>query len=116
MRKINIEDLKRDVLGLFKRFPLALAFLAMLTIWSLLNIWDKVYVTGTYRMHDHTTGWFTINEIQQGTIFYYMSIAIVLSICLRAKKRKRLGLYMTSIALPFTAFRTSHLVKNGMTV
>lgn len=83
MKKINLEDLRKASIDLLKRFPIALAFLAMLTIWCLLFIWDKVYVTGSYRVEERAAEWITVSEIQQGTIFYYLSIAIVLSIVLR---------------------------------
>lgn len=83
MRKINLEELKKASLDLAKRFPVALAFLAMLTIWSLLNIWDRVYVIGSFRLEKHVQEWFTVTGIQQGTVFYYLSIATILSIVLQ---------------------------------
>ncbi len=95
MKRLNIEDLKKAALGLLKRFPMALMFLAMLTLWSVLNIWDKVYVEGSFRMEEHPVEWITVNGVQQGTVFYYLSIAIVLSIVLQfwgeeVKNRKRM--------------------------
>lgn len=92
MKKINIEDLKKASIGLLKRFPVALAFLAMLTVWFLLNIWDKVDVSIPARWAEqdvewitieHDASWITMNEIQHGTIYYYLSIAIILSVVLR---------------------------------
>lgn len=82
MKKINLEDISRASRALVQRFPVALAFLCLLTIWTLLHVWDKVY-TFSEHLEPEEGVWFKLTEIQNGTIFYYLSIGTVLSLVLR---------------------------------
>lgn len=82
MRKINLDDIRRSSRELVLRFPVAIAFLSLLTIWTLLHVWDKVYTFSEY-LDPEEGVWFKLTEIQNGTIFYYLSIGIVLSLVLR---------------------------------
>lgn len=82
MKKINIDDIRKASRALIQRFPVALAFLSLLTIWTLLHVWDKVYTFSEYI--DPKEGvWFKLSDIQNGTIYYYLSIGTVLSLVLR---------------------------------
>lgn len=81
MKKINLEDIRRDSRELILRFPCALAFLCLLTLWTLLHQWDLVCVLAEYSKPKEGV-WFNLSDIQNGTIFYYLSIGIVLSLVL----------------------------------
>ena len=61
---------------------MAIAFLSLLTIWTLLHVWDKVYTFSEY-FEPKEGVWFKLSDIQNGTIFYYLSIGTVLSLVLR---------------------------------
>lgn len=82
MRKINLDDIRRASRELVQRFPVAIAFLCLLTIWTLLHVWDKVYTFSEY-LEPEEGVWFKLSDIQNGTIFYYLSIGTVLSLVLR---------------------------------
>lgn len=82
MKKINLNDISKASRALVQRFPVAIAFLCLLTIWTLLHVWDKVYTFSEYRNPEEGV-WFKLSDIQNGTIFYYLSIGTVLSLVLR---------------------------------
>lgn len=82
MKKINLNDISKASRALVQRFPVALAFLCLLTVWTLFHVWDKVYTFSEYRNPEEGV-WFKLSNIQNGTIFYYLSIGTVLSLVLR---------------------------------
>lgn len=82
MKKINLNDISKASRALVQRFPVALAFLGLLTVWTLFHVWDKVYTFSEYRNPEEGV-WFKLSNIQNGTIFYYLSIGTVLSLVLR---------------------------------
>ena len=82
MKKINLNDISKASRALVLRFPVALAFLCLLTVWTLFHVWDKVYTFSEYRNPEEGV-WFKLSNIQNGTIFYYLSIGTVLSLVLR---------------------------------
>lgn len=81
-KKINLGEIQKSIHDLVKRFPVALTYLVMLTCWMILHVWDKV---GTLSEHSVTKAgvWFSLTGIQDGTIYYYLSIATVLSLVLK---------------------------------
>lgn len=82
IKRISLEEIKRSCQELVNRFPAALAFLSLLTLWMILHVWDKVYTFSEY-IKPEPGVWFKLTDIQDGTIFYYLSIATVLSIVLK---------------------------------
>ncbi len=82
MRKINLDDIRRSSQELIRRFPVTIVFLCLLTVWTLFHVWDKVYTFSEY-LEPEQGVWFKLTEIQNGTIFYYLSIGTVLSLVLR---------------------------------
>lgn len=81
-KKINLGEIQKSIHDLVKRFPVALTYLVMLTCWMILHVWDKV---GTLSEHSVPKAgvWFSLTGIQDGTIYYYLSIATVLSLVLK---------------------------------
>lgn len=82
IKRISLEEIKRSCQELVNRFPAALVFLSLLTLWMILHVWDKVYTYSEY-LKPEPGVWFKLTDIQDGTIFYYLSIATVLSIVLK---------------------------------
>ena len=82
MKKLNLDDIRRASQALIRRFPVALTFLCLLTIWTLLHVWDKVYIFSNYHKPEEGV-WFKLTQVQNGTIFYYLSIGTILSLVLR---------------------------------
>lgn len=81
-KTINLGEIQKSIHDLVKRFPVALTYLVMLTCWMILHVWDKV---GTLSEHSVPKAgvWFSLTGIQDGTIYYYLSIATVLSLVLK---------------------------------
>ena len=82
MKKINIEDIKRATIALWHRFPEAIVYLTCLTIWSLMNVWNVVE-TLSDTMEQMESAWCTVTVMQNVSLYYFFSIAAVLSVVLR---------------------------------
>lgn len=82
MKKINIGDIKRVTIALWNRFPEAIVYLTCLTIWSVMNVWDVV--DSTNNMAGYTgSARFVLTDMQNVALFYFFSIATILSVVLR---------------------------------
>lgn len=99
MKKLSLKELGKSLTTLPTRFPVAMCFLALLVIWSVMNAWDVIHFVDK-EWDRHENGWIHVTSIQYGTIIYYLTIGFLLSTVLGVwgeEVRNRRNFYIASI-------------------